>query len=536
MASVAHSLRKTCYTVWMKIDANSLPNDPQQLKRMLLELQQRMDEKLAEKDVIITEQALQINQFIERYELAKRKQFGKSSEQLPGADETFNEAEEVLDDADKVLLRKTATEQAKVIKRQPKREPLPKELPRKVVTVDLPVDEQVCDCCQSKLDKIGESHNEKLEFVPAHIKVIKTVRPKYACKHCEQTGTKNVIKLAPIPPTPIPKGIATASLLSQLITAKYQYSLPLYRQEKMFNDYGISLSRQTMSDWLIRCSELLTPVYNELKAHLLKQPVIHADETPLNVINEEKSTNYMWVYCCGDDKPNTDTRNIVLFDYQNNRTAQCPVNFLNGYDNILQVDGYAAYEKTAAELAGCMAHARRKFMDAKVIKTKSKAKTGKADVALSLIGKLYGIEGHLKTKSSDEKYQVRQAKSKPLMDKLNRWVLDNKEKVPPKSKLGEALTYWQNQAHKLETYLTDGRINIDNNRAERAVKPFVIGRKNWLFANTPRGATASAVLYSLVESAKANGLLVESYLQTCLDEMAKAPTNLEYLMPWQFSV
>lgn len=516
----------------MKIDANSLPDDPEQLKRMLLELQQVMAEKdkeLAKKDELIYS-------LLERYEVHKRKQFGKSSEQLPGAGETFNEAEEILDETDSALLTEAkATPEAKV-KRQPKRKPLPKELPREVVTIDLSLDDKVCDCCHSKLDKIGETESEKLEFVPAHIKVVKTVRPKYACKHCEQTGTETPFKIAPMPPTPIPKGIATSSLLSQLITGKYQYGLPLYRQAQMFNDYGIDLSRQTMSEWLMRCSELLAPLYAKLKENLLEQAVIHADETPLKVIKEDKSTSYMWVYCSGEDKPNANTRNIVLFDYQNSRAAQCPISFLNGYNNILQVDGYAAYEKTAATLAGCMAHARRKFMDAKAINVKGKTKTGKADVALNLIGKLYGIESHLKTKSPDEKRQIRQEKSKLVMDKLNRWVADNKEKIPPKSKLGEALTYWQNQAQKLETYLTDGRVKIDNNRAERAVKPFVIGRKNWLFANTPRGANASAVLYSLVETAKANGLLVESYLQTCLDEMARKPSNLAHLMPWQFSV
>jgi len=177
-----------------------------------------------------------------------------------------------------------------------------------------------------------------------------------------------------------------------------------------------------------------------------------------------------------------------------------------------------------------MAHARRKFIDAKTAQGKNK--TGKADVILSLIGKLYGIEAHIKTKSIIEKYEIRQEKSQPIIDKINNWVTDNKEKIPPKTKLGEAITYWHNQAHKLETYLKDGRINIDNNRAERAVKPFVIGRKNWLFSNTSRGANASAILYSFVETAKANGLLVDSYLQTCLNELAKNPESLEYLLPW----
>jgi len=510
----------------MKIDTNSLPNDPEQLKQMLLELQHAMvekDKELAKKDAII-------HGLLERYEIARRKQFGKSSEQNPGAGETLNEAEETLDDADKELLAEIESKQTLSIKNKPKRKPLPKDLPRKLVTIDLSIDEQVCDCCQSSLHKIGEARSEKLEFVPAHIKVIETVRPKYACKMCEKTGTANHIKVAPMPSTPIPKGIATASLLSQLITAKYQYGLPLYRQEKMFKDYGINLSRQTMSDWLLRSSELLMPVYVALKRTLLEQAVIHADETPLKVIQVEKPTSYMWVYCCGEDKPSQQSRNIVLFDYHNSRASSCAVDYLAGYDGYLQVDGYAAYGKTNAVLAGCMAHARRKFIEAKT--AQGKKKTGKTDVVLSLLGRLYGIEAAIKTKSVDEKHQVRQEKSKPILDKINAWVTNNKEKIPPKSKLGEALTYWHNQAHKLETYLKDGRINIDNNRAERAVKPFVIGRKNWLFSNTARGASASAILYSFIETAKANDLLVDSYLQTCLDELAKKPESVEHLLPW----
>ncbi len=517
----------------MKIDTNTLPNDPEQLKIMLLELQADMEKRLSDKDKIITEQALKINQFIERYELAKRKQFGKSSEQLPGAGETFNEAEEIIDAKDKALLAESDNHQVAAKKRKPVRKPLPKELPRKVVIIDLPAVEQVCKCCRGNLHKIGETRSEKLEFVPAYMKVIETVRPKYACHQCEKIGTSNSIHIAPMPTAPIPKGIATASLLSQIISAKYQYALPLYRQERMFNEYGIELSRQTMSDWVMVASELFKPLVEEIKSVLLSQAVIHADETPLKVINAENNSSYMWVYCSGDDSSSTNAiPSIVLYDYHNSRAAPCVVDYLDGYQGYLQVDGYAAYGKTDAKLAGCMAHARRKFTDAKAVQGKNK--TGKADVVLNLIGKLYGIEASLKGKSVSEKYLLRQKESASIFKSLNEWVVDNKERITPKSKLGEAITYWHNQKHKLVTYLADGRINIDNNRAERAVKPFVIGRKNWLFSNTTNGARASAILYSIIETAKANGLLVDNYLQTCLDELANKPDNLTHLLPWNF--
>ena len=518
----------------MITDADSLPDDPEQLKQMLLELKKlvaQKEDELAKKDNELAKQSEQYQSLLERYNGEMAKKYGKSSEKFPGAGETFNEAEDILDEADNVLLTAASAPEKSVQKNKPKRKPLPKNLPREECLVDIEEHDKICDCCQGKLHKIGESRSEKLAFVPAHIKVIETVRPKYACKHCEQTGTENHIKIAPMPTSPIPKGIATASLLSQLISAKYQYGLPLYRQESMFNDYNIELSRQTMSDWMLRCSDLLMPLYIKLKEILLRQPVIHADETPLKVIRAEKATSYMWVYCCGRDAVSENSMpNIVLFDYHNSRAAHCVVDYLDGFTGYLQVDGYAAYGKTDAKLAGCMAHVRRKFMEAKI--AQGKKKTGKADVALNLIGKLYGIEGSLRDKSAWEKQRIRQEKSKPLIETLYQWATENKEKVPPSLKLGVAIGYLLNQYHKLITYLEDGQINIDNNRAERAVKPFVIGRKNWLFSNTPRGATASATLYSIVETAKANGLVVGQYLATCLDELAKKPDNLEHLLPW----
>ena len=330
-----------------------------------------------------------------------------------------------------------------------------------------------------------------------------------------------------MPATPIPKSIATASLLSQIIMCKYQFGLPLYRQETVFADIGIELSRQTMSSWMLRCAELLAPLYQRLKEVLLSQAVIHGDETPLNVINAEKATSYMWLYCCGDDKPGKGT-NIVLFDYHNSRAAHCVVDFLDGYQGYMHVDGYKAYEQTQATLVACLAHIRRKFIEAKG----NNKKTVKADVALNLIGKLYGIEQAIKGKTAEEKFTVRQQKANPIVDELYQWLLKHKDKIPPKMALGKAVNYAINQFEKFRRYLEDGRLSIDNNRAERAIKPFVIGRKNWLFSNTSNGAHASAVLYSLVETAKANDLVVHDYISTCLQHLAEQPSNLEPLLPW----
>lgn len=505
----------------MKIDAHSLPDDPEQLKRMLLELHlvvAKKDEELAKKDA-------QIHELLAAYNAKLAKEYAKKSEKMPGAGEVFNEAEETLDEHDKALLAASAA--VKKDKAKPKRTPLPKQLPRVNVVVDLDDSDKVCDCCQSPLHKMGESSSEALEFVPAHIKVIKTIRPKYTCRHCEREGIESVIKTAPMPAAPIAKSIATPSLLSQIITCKYQFGLPLYRQETLFANIEIELSRQTMSSWMIRCAQLLSPLYQRLKEVLLSQAVIHGDETPLKVINADKATSYMWVYCCGDDKAGKG-RNIVLFDYNNSRAGQCAVDFLAGYQGYLQVDGYKAYEQTQATLVACLAHIRRKFIEAKG----DNKKTGKADVVLNLIGKLYGIEQAIKDKTVEEKFNVRQQKAKPIVDELYQWLIKHQDNMPPKIPLGKAISYGINQFEKFRRYLEDGRLSIDNNRAERAIKPFVIGRKNWLFSNTSKGAHASAILYSLVETAKANDIMVHDYISTCLQHLAEQPDNLEPLLPW----
>ena len=498
----------------MKIDAHSLPDDLEQLKRMLLELQQ-----------IVAKKDEQIHELLQAYNAKLAKEYAKKSEKMPGAGEVFNEAEDILDEHDKALLATSAS--VKKEKAKPKRRPLPAQLPRIEVVVDLEEDDKMCDCCQSLLHKMGESSSEALEFVPAHIKVIKTIRPKYTCRHCEREGIESVVKTAKMPATVIPKSIATPSLLSQIITCKYQFGLPLYRQETLFADIGIELSRQTMSSWMLRCAELLSPLYQRLKDVLLSQAVIHGDETSLNVINAEKATSYMWLYCCGDDRLGKGT-NIVLFDYHNSRAGHCVVDFLDSYQGYMHVDGYKAYEQTKATLVACLAHIRRKFIEAKG----NNKKTVKADVALNLIRKLYGIEQAIKDKSHDEKFKIRQRKAKPIVDELYQWLIKHKDKIPPKMALGKAITYAINQFEKFRRYLDDGRLSIDNNRAERAIKPFVIGRKNWLFSNTCNGAHASAILYSLVETAKANDLVVHDYISTCLQRLAEQPDNLEPLLPW----
>ncbi|QDF67598.1 IS66 family transposase [Shewanella sp. SNU WT4] len=473
----------------MKTLPHELPDDPAQLKQMLLELQQA----LAEKEALIAEQSAQIHELLAQYNARLAREFAKKSEKLPGAGEVFNEVEAEL-----------AT-----------------------MPVDIDDANKYCDCCQDPLHQMGQSESETLEFVPAHINVIKTLRPKYACRQCEQQGIETVIKNAPMPATPIPKSMATPILLSHIITCKYQFGLPLYRQETLFAEIGVALNRKTMSSWMVRCADLLEPLYQRLKVSLLEQDIIHADETPLKVLKADKLTSYMWLYCCGDDSPKGNT-NIVLYDYHNSRAGQCAVDFLEGFSGFLQMDCYQAYAQTDATLVACLAHIRRKFIEAKG----NNKKAGKADVALNLIGKLYGIEQQIKGKSAGEKYVIRQQKSKIIINELHQWLLQRQDKIPPKMALGKAIQYGLNQFEKFRRYLDDGRLSIDNNRAERAIKPFVIGRKAWLFSNTPRGARASAILYSLIETAKTNDLIVHEYIAKCLQSLACNPSEVDSLLPW----
>ncbi len=469
-----------------------------------------------------------------QFKLAIDRQFAKRAESLkPYNDaqgELFNEVE---CEADTPIVGVSSASEP-TVKRRGKRKPLPKDLRRERIVLDLEADEKVCSCCQGELHKIGDDVSEKLEFIPAQLKVLEYVRPKYGCRQCEKTAEQVSIVQRPAPDSLIPKSFATESLLANIILGKYQYALPLYRQETLFEQAGIALIRTTMARWTMLVSDAFTPLYQAIRQTLLQQVVIQVDETPLNVLKEDKQC-YMWVYCSGVDSPGASppvSRNIVLFDYQNSRAGTCPANYLGGFTGYLQTDGYQAYDtlKTIEHL-GCMAHVRRKFMDAK--KVQGKGKIGKADVVLAKIQKLYALETNLKGCTVEERLAERQLRAKPALDDLYQWL--TKQKVIGSGQLGKAIKYTLGQWPKLIRYVEDGHLSIDNNRAERAIKSLVIDRKNWLFADTPSGADASAVLYSIIETVKANGLVVYDYLVHCMKALAKPESDINALFPWNFS-
>jgi len=524
----------------MRTASYRLPDDPEQLRQIIAGLQSTVAEKdellaeqgnlLDEKDVHIDEWKSKYQSILEQFRLAQQRQFGKSGETANQLG-LFNEGEEI--DAAAADDTEPDTETITYTRQKPKRKPLPDHLPRETIVHD--IEDKTCDCCGNDMHRIGEETSEQLEFIPAQVKVIEHVRPKYGCRHCEQQGTEVGIKIAPVPKSPIPKSVATASLLAHVITSKYQYALPLYRQEQMFRQFDIDLNRKTLAGWMMRCGELLEPLYQRLKADLLKQSVIQADETPVQVLKEDKHRCYMWVYCTGGDSP-TDTGppNIVLYDYQASRRGQCVRDYLDGFKGYLQVDGYAAYDQTDAILVGCWAHARRKFVEAK--KAQPKGKSGRADWAISHIQKLYRVETEIKDLDPADKRQTRQERARPLLDEFKAWLDRSANQVPPKTALGKAVAYTLGQWEKLARYLEDGNLQIDNNRVERAVKPFVIGRKNWMFSNTPNGARASAMLYSVIETIKANGLQPYDYLCYTLQAIAENPNDVDRLLPWNVDI
>jgi len=523
----------------MKTASESLPASAKSLQKMVQDLQQKLAEQstdLKTKDNVIISLKDQYKTLLEQFRLSQQKQFGKSSETSDAQLGLFNEAESIACE-EKVESEKSESEEKQKPRNKPKRRALPKDLPRETVIHDISDADKICTDCGHALHKMGEAKSEQLEFVPAQVKVIENIRLKYSCRCCEQQGIKTQVKIAPAPNAPIPKSMATPSLLSHVITNKYQYALPLYRQESLFKQYGIDLNRKTLSSWMLKIIPLLSPVYERLHRVQLEQNVIHADETPLKVIHVDKSKCYMWVYCTGTDSPtkNFESKkdkppNIVIYDYKNSRSSQCVNDYLKNYNGYLQVDGYAGYENTKTTLVGCWAHARRKFMDVK--KSQVKGKTGKADWAINHIQKLYRIEKEIKDKSTNEKHQARQEQSRPLLDEFKTWLDKSTQHVPPTSGIGKAVSYCIKQWPKLKIYIECGELNIDNNRAERAIKPFVIGRKNWMFANTENGATASAVLYSLIETAKANGVIPFDYLKLLFEKLPGYSGDMKDLMPW----
>ncbi|WP_185235349.1 IS66 family transposase [Teredinibacter franksiae] len=456
------------------------------------------------------------------------KRFGSSSEKI-SADQLglFNEAEACVVEVEAAESDST-TVKSYTRKRKP-RVTIPDNLPREDIIHDITETEKVCPHDGSTLNIIGSEDHEQLEIIPAKIKVVRHKRLKYACPCCD-----NHIVTAGKPKQPIEKSIASPSLLAYIAVQKYADALPLYRQSEIFKRIGIELDRTNMANWMVKCGELTQPLINLLIDYLHKPPYIHMDETTLQVLEEPgktaQSKSYMWVMT------STGPQSVYVFHYADNRGQRVPIELLSAENTSIMVDGYEWYQKACDEYGitrlGCWAHARRKFKEAQNLQ--KKGKTGKADQALAYIHKLYAIEKKIKDEPPDKRYQVRQEQAKPILDKIKEWLDKSLQSVAPKTKLGIALVYLNNQWDRLIAYLEDGCYPIDNNAAERAIRPFAIGRKNWMFSKSQAGAKASANLYSLIETAKANDLNTYDYLQHIFEELPNAQNveQIEGLLPW----
>ena len=498
---------------------DNLPNDIDALKRLVWQKQDRI--QFLEEQVI----------------LFKHRQFGKSSEKSTQQVELFDEAESEANPDATEIAEPIEPESEPAVKKkiQSGRKPLPKNLPRVRIEHDLPEHQKTCKCgCQKTC--IGEDTSEQLDIIPAVIQVLVHARKKYACKACESG-----ITIAELPAQPIPKSNASPGLLAHIAVAKYQDGLPLYRMETIFKRLGISLPRNTQASWMIKSTQLLQPLYNLLNDQLLDSGYIHMDETRVQVLNEPdkspESLSYMWVRRTGDiEHP------IVLFDYDPSRAGAVVRSLLGDYQGYLQTDDYAGYHKTGGRDGithlGCMAHARRKFVDAQKVTPGKNGKVSKADMAVNMIKVLYGIEADIKNQSSEEKHLARQEKSLPQLEKIKVWLDKALLHTLPKGKAGEALAYMHKNWGKLTAYTQDGRLNIDNNPVENAIRPFAIGRKNWMFSNSQSGAKASAMLYSVIETAKANGLEPYVYLRTLFMRLPCCETvvDFERLLPWNVEI
>ncbi|RLC17189.1 MAG: IS66 family transposase [Deltaproteobacteria bacterium] len=416
------------------------------------------------------------------------------------------------------------------IRKKPGRKPIPKDLPRIDVEHDLTDEEKQCQCGCIKT-RIGTEVSEQLDIIPARIQVIRNIRHKYACKNCEGVEDDGpTVSIARMPDQIIPKSIATPGLIAHVLTAKFVDALPFYRQEKQFIRMGIEISRATMCNWSMKVAGACDIILDMLKDEILKNPVINIDETTIQVLKEPKrSKSYMWLFKGGPpEKP------VILYQYHPSRSGDVAVSFLNRYQGIVQTDGYSGYGFLDASLdivhMGCWAHCRRKFTDVIKAGGNKKKSSGNAGTALKYISKLYKIEKQARENelTPEALKQERQDKSLPILLEFKKWLGSRIEKVPPKSLLGKAVSYALNQWHRLIQYVEDGRIPIDNNVAENAIRPFVVGRKNWLFSCTPKGARASAALYSLIETAKANKLEPYWYLRYLFKNLPEAMTSEEF--------
>jgi transposase len=401
------------------------------------------------------------------------------------------------------------------------RKPLPKDLPRRRVVHELPADQLACPCCQQPRTRISEEVSEQLEYEPGSVYVIEHVRPTYACKNCEAH-----LITADKPVQPIDKGLPGPGLLAHVITSKYCDHLPLYRMERILGRHGVDLSRSTMCNWMAACAELLHPLYRLMVEDVLASKVVHTDDTVVPVQDKTRTKTRQgraWVYVGDHNHPHT------VFDYTPNRSRDGPLTFLESFTGYLQADAYSGYDALyttgrVVEVA-CWAHTRRKFHESR------ETDPARAHAAIAMIRLLYKVEEEARDLSSDERTgkpacrALRQERSKPRLEQIKEWLEKEQITALPKSPIGQAIGYALNNWTALTRYVNDGDLHIDNNPAENAIRPIVLGRKNWLFAGSDKGGRTAAVLNSFIASCRRQEIDPFAYLRDVLTRFAACPIN-----------
>jgi len=480
----------------------------------------------------------------EQFRLAQHKRFAPSSEKLQ--DRVFDEAEQIAiedldEDVDELDLPDTGLpEAAEPVRRKRGRKPLPADLPRQRIEYDLPEEQKICPCCSNAMHRMGEEISEQLH-IEVKASVLQHVRFKYACRHCERVAERTPILTAPMPAQPLPGSRASAAMIATVMTGKYVDGTPLYRMEEALGRANIPVGRGTLRHWVIRPTQLhLDRLYRELRKTLLSQPLIHGDETTVQVLKEPgkaaQSQSYMWLYRSREDSEEP----VVLFDYQPGRGKQYPQAFLADYKGAVMSDGYSAWRAVKGVTHfGCLAHARRGFVDA----LKTQKKLGKrAQQALEFFQRLYRVEALAREKPPSGEtrasytLRLRQQHSVALLEAFKAWLDEQAPQVPPESALGDAINYTLNQWEYLSRYVGDGQAPVDNNIAERDIRPFATSRKVWLFSDTVAGAKASAVIYSLVLTCRACNVEPYAYLLHVLTQLPQRAQDADIsdLLPFRF--
>jgi transposase len=509
---------------------------------------EELEQQVMKLSTQVDELSSKLSWYEEQYRLSRAQRFGPSSEQTAPFEQMsfFNEAESessafVISEPDL-----NEVKAARKTKQKGHKDKITKPLPAEIIEYRLSAEDMACPQCGEMLHEMKKEIRKELKVIPAQVMVTEHVRYVYACRNCEKNGIATPIVSAPMPNPAIKNSLASPSMLAHIMTRKYVEAIPLYRQEQQFKRFGINLSRQTLANWVIKASSSwLMPLYEAMHRELLTKEILHADETVLEVLcepgREPSAQSYMWLYRTGRD----DT-SIVLYEYTQGRSGDYAKKFLDGFSGYIHTDGYAGYHKLAENpepesggitLVGCWAHARRKYDEAlKAVGPKSAAAALTICQGREYCDQLFKIEEGIKVLPPAERTRRRLKEAKPLLEAYFAWAERNEPAVLPKSKLGDAISYSLKQRKYLENYLLDGRLEISNNRAERSIKPFVIGRKNWLFSNTPKGADASAVIYSLIETAKENDLNPFPYLQYLFEQLPNVdiqdPEILKKYLPW----